>query len=186
MTRNAAATALALIGALGSAGLARADDPSAPEEKAPRMRFYLAGGFLVSNGALLGVSGEVGLELYGVLGRVSWEGTALGGRPFTFRGWMAGYALGMGDFAPYLGIGTGTVSWVPRWEFIEPQYTIRAEATALAPEVGVIIGHRRTFMRMIASVQLLIPLSSRVTSGDPSGFRLDTSPWIVGALRLSL
>jgi hypothetical protein len=33
---------------------------------------------------------------------------------------------------------------------------------------------------------LLIPLSSRVTSGDPSGFRLDTSPWIVGALRLSL
>ena len=178
--------ALLTVTSIGWAGLARAAE-SHPEVATPPVHFYLGPGVLMSDSGP-GLSAEIGLELYGALVRASGSATIIGKRAFRSKSAMAGFALGMGDFAPYAGMGLGTVSWTPHREFFEPQFNVNADATVVSPEVGVILGHRRSFMRMLVSVQLMIPLSPRFSSAAsiPATFSRDTAPWFVGAVRISL
>ncbi len=176
--------AMALIlAAASNSAVAAADELSGSNSP---LHVYVGPGVLMSAG--LGLSLELGIEAFGVLGRVSTAGAVLFDRSFTLNSAMAGYAYQIGSLAPYAGMGIGTVAWTPHLEIAEPQWTIHARSTAICPEVGVILGHDRRWMRMLVSAQMLIPVSTSLSSGEaiPASFRLNTSPWLLGAVRISL
>ncbi len=180
---------LFVAASLSVIGNARAGEPVNPTEAPrPSAHFYLGAGLLLP----LGLSVDVGLELFGALTRASISYAGGGDRAFFYRSVMAGYALALdetpplGRVAPYVGLGFGAITYgdVPLLFDPDPEHKKTADGTAISPEVGIILGDRG---RVIVSLQLIIPLHSTLAVGqNASPGPLSSSAFAVLAFRGSL
>lgn len=164
-------------------GMVLADEPRTKGRALPST--WAGGGLLggARPGTLAaGGSLEAGINVQGVLFRVSGE-AALGNPALVYGSAMIGYALDLGEIAPYIGGGLGLISY-NHSEFLEPQFSYRVNGTAISPEVGVMLQSAGWRCRVAFGVQAIVPISLKLAYETSTASPVSYSPWFLVSARL--
>jgi hypothetical protein len=122
---------------------------------------------------------QLGLRVSPALLRLSLDVGGNGGRSFFLGAVHADWILWSGEsLAGFLGLGLGRLQY--GYLFDSPSY----ETSALLPEAGLVLGHRRGLGRFVLSISAVVPLNSPAPNPNPSDHI--GPPGFIGSLIVSL